>query len=100
MATELQQIEMVRGRLIRAFTNEIIKFRSWLSATEGNAELLERLRGQPGDELAADLVELTLQHLGHTTEVPSNSPASQTRKAITAGRGAGRRRATHEADVD
>lgn len=100
MSAELQQVELVRGRLIRGITNELIRFRSWLSAIEGNAEFVDRLRGQPGDELAADIVELMLQHLGHVTEVPSNSPASQTRKAITAGRGAGRRRATNESDVD
>lgn len=97
---EMKNVEMVRKRLVTGYTNELIRFRSWLSSVEGNAELIDKLRGEGADQLLGDLVELTMAHLGHATEVPSNSPMSQVRKVITAARGAGRRRATNEADAD
>lgn len=95
---EMKNVEMVRKRLVAGYGNEIIRFRSWLSSVEGNAELVDLLRGEDGDRLLADLVELTMAHLGHATDVPSNSPMSQVRKVITAARGAGRRRAQSATD--
>jgi hypothetical protein len=82
----LKQVELVRRRVVSGMSNELVRIRSWLSCTEGNADSVDLLRGEQGEALVADLTEFIMLHLGHATEVTrmhdgKNGSASQSRKA-------------------
>lgn len=47
------------------FANELIRIRSYLSLTAGNAEAIELLIGKDGSTLLARLIDTTITHLGH-----------------------------------
>ena len=82
----LKQVELVRRRVVADMSNTLVRFRSWLSCTEGNTESVDLLRGDKGEALVADLTETLMLHLGHTPELTRLSDgkggsASQARKA-------------------
>lgn len=85
-APQLRSVEQVRQRITRGQASELVRLRSFVSSIDGNQFAVDQLRGDVGDVLLADITELILTHLGHTTEVTrmadgQNGVASQARKA-------------------
>lgn len=85
-APQLRSVEQVRQRITRGQASELVRLRSFLSSIDGNQYAVDQLRGEVGDLLLADITELVLTHLGHTTEVTrmadgKDGVASQARKA-------------------
>jgi hypothetical protein len=83
----LQQVELTRKRVVSGISSEIVRLRSWISCLDGNAAAVEQLRGDPGEQLAADVTELIMTHLGHVTDVTrlqdgGGRVTSQARKAV------------------
>lgn len=85
-APQLRNVEQVRQRIARGQASELVRLRGFLSSIDGNQFAVDQLRGEMGDLLLADITELVLTHLGHTTEVTrmadgKDGVASQARKA-------------------
>lgn len=85
-APKLRGVELVRQRIVRGQLSEIVKLRTYVSSIDGNAYAVERLRGNDGDALLADITELIMAHLGHSTSITRaddghDGRASQARKA-------------------
>lgn len=75
----MKSVELVRARLVRGLGDELRRVRIWLSSLDGGAESADRLRERDGDELLADLVETTMEHLGHATPVSGGVNGRRTR---------------------
>ena len=85
-APQLRNVEQVRLRIARGQASELTRLRSFVSSIDGNQFAVDQLRGEIGDLLLADITELILTHLGHTTEITrmadgKDGVASQARKA-------------------
>ena len=89
----MKHVELIRGRILRGFAGELARLRIFISATEGNQEAVDKLRGEPGDTLLAKVTDIILQELGHTPEryrvgpgasqaVPVESADSHIRRAV------------------
>ena len=86
-AAKLRGVEQIRQRISRGQCSEIVRLRTFISSIDGNQHAVDSLHGKMGDLLLADITELILTHLGHTTEVTrmqdgSSGRASQARKAV------------------
>ena len=83
---KLRNVEAVRQRVVRGQASELARLRTYISAIDGNQFAVDQLRGEVGDALLADVTELILTHLGHTTEITrmqdgTGRVTSQARKA-------------------
>lgn len=86
-APKLVAVEQVRQRIARGQAGELSRLRIFLSSIDGNQHAVDSLRGEHGELLLADITELVLMHLGHTTELTrmqdgGNGRASQARKSV------------------
>lgn len=78
----LRHVEKTRQYVVRKMTNQVIGLRTWLSMLDGTAPVLERLRGEPGEELVAVLTDALLRHLGHSAgQADPKAAASYARRA-------------------
>lgn len=77
----LKQVELVRERVTRGVSQELTRVRVWLSMTDGNAEPVEQLRGEPGVEIVAVLTDTIMRHLGHVdSEIDPREARSHARR--------------------
>lgn len=79
----MKQVKQIRQHI----TNYVLKLRSYVSMTEGNSEVVERLRGEEGEKRIARIVGFVLKELGHEANTPVEAPASHIRRAISRVRG-------------
>lgn len=84
----LKNVEMIRQRVVRGVSNELVRVRSWISSLPEaeHARVVDLLRGEDGERLVADITELVMTHLGHVDAVTrmqdgANGRASQSRRA-------------------
>lgn len=75
----MKNVELVRQRLVAGLGAELRRVRIWLSSLDGGAEPADRLRDTDGADLLADLVETTMEHLGHATPVAGGTNDRRTR---------------------
>ena len=61
----MQDVELIRTRVVRGLSNEFQRIRIFLSMTEGNAAVCDRLQGDHNDRLLAEVAEKIMRHLGH-----------------------------------
>lgn len=86
-APKLRGVEQIRQRIARGQCSEIVRLRTFISSIDGNQHAVDCLHGKLGDLLLADITELILTHMGHTTEVTrmqdgGSVNTSQARKAV------------------
>ena len=86
---ELKQVELVRRKVVADTSNNLIRFRSWLSCIDGNGPAVDLLRGESGEALVADLTETIMLHLGVANEITrmKDGGAKVTSQARKAARG-------------
>lgn len=87
----MKNVQLIRQHV----AGYMFRLRSFVSMTEGNVEVVDRLRGKEGDERLARIVAFILGELGHDgaefnhrgEEVPPGSTSSNSRRAIARVRG-------------
>ena len=77
----MNQIELVRTRIVRAFSSELIRLRQFLSMTD-NREALPKLDGKEGEKLLVDLTDATLKHIGVNVAPFAKDGRTQSSKAV------------------
>lgn len=86
----MNQVELIRARAVRGFEAELLRFKSFVSMTEGNAPAVDALKGEEGrpvnEKLTAKLVDVVLAHIGHTAKRGADDPESQTRRVVKRGK--------------
>lgn len=88
----MKNVQLIRQHV----AGYMMRLRSFVSMTDGNVEVVDRLRGKEGDERLARIVAFILGELGHDEgefnhrgEAASpDAPASNSRRAIAKVRGA------------
>lgn len=94
----LRHVELIRSRVLRGQNGELQRLRNFVSATEGNQQAVDALRGDSGNMILARVTELILQEIGHVQEstsrrtadgavTPVESSASHVRRAVRRIRG-------------
>lgn len=81
----MKHVELIRKRIIRGQQVELQRLRSFVSTTDGNTEVLERLQGDEGALTLARICEFILAELGHATAVETDDTEkthSKTRRAV------------------
>ena len=80
----MKQVELIRSRVARGMSNELLRLRSYVACTDGNAEAVQLLCGDECEGLLAALTETVMAHLGQPSEVDS---LGRTRESRMLGRG-------------
>lgn len=105
----LRHVELIRSRVLRGQMGELARIRNFVSATEGNQEAVDALRGESGNLILARVTELILQEIGHVQEstnrkngahAPVESKASQVRRAVRRISGKGQAGAAEQSAID
>lgn len=80
----IQNVTLVRSKATNELIRAVQRFRIWLSCVDGNGEAVDSLKGGKEAELIGTMVELTLEHCGHATEVTSDQKdaRSYARRAV------------------
>lgn len=80
----MKHVELIRQRVVRGQQQELQRLRQFISMTEGNNEVLERMEGDAGRDLLAGVTEYIMTQLGHVTVVPPNERFSKSRRIANA----------------
>jgi hypothetical protein len=80
----MKNVKNIRQRL----TIDLVRLRSYISMTEGNVEVVDRLRGEEGEKRMARIITFILSELGHESDTPVETKSSQLRRTISRVRGA------------
>lgn len=76
----MKQVEIIRQRIVRGQVQELRRLRSFISTTEGNLGVLQKLEGEEGMRLLAEVTEFIMVKLGHATELTAGSVFSKSRR--------------------
>jgi hypothetical protein len=79
----MKNITLIRARI----TNDMLRLRSYISMTDGNVAVVDRLRGEEGEERIARIIAFILIELGHETDTPVEKKSSQLRRTLSRVRG-------------
>lgn len=88
----LKQIDIVRKRVAQGVVRELVSLRAFISATDGNQEAVERLRGDSGAKVLAIVTDCIMSQLGAPTAEAGNKPnsaAARAAKRVSARAGVG-----------
>lgn len=77
----MKHIELIRKRILRGQAMELMRLRSFISSTDGNVEVLQRMEGEAGQQLLAKVSDFIMSELGHTTQVPATRRGSRAQRA-------------------
>lgn len=83
----MKHVELIRARILRGLVSEFVRLRVFISATEGNQEATDLLRGEKGDLLLAKTTDFIMRELGHAVETPVADKNSVVRRAVKRVRG-------------
>lgn len=61
----MQDVDLIRTRIVRGLGNELARIRIFVSMTEGNAGCCDQLQGDHHDRILAEVTEAVMRHLGH-----------------------------------
>lgn len=78
----MKQVELVRQCVGNELRNSLNRVRLFLGRTEDNLEAIDRLAYPSKDftELLSTLIEMTMEHCGHTTELSDGNRFSKARR--------------------
>lgn len=83
----MKHTEMVRKFVAHRARELVTRCRSFVSATDGNTEAVDRLTAGREDELAAVIVEQVMVYMGASTELSATDPKigsmSKARRAVS-----------------
>lgn len=77
----MKHVEFMRKRILHCQQKALMGIRSYASMMDGNQDVIEKLKGDDGMQLLADVTDFILERLGHKVKTPSKSPNSKTRRA-------------------
>lgn len=79
----LNQVELIRMRILRGQMGELVRLRSYISILGGNPDAVDRLHGKQGDLLLARVTDMILRELGHAEaiSIDDTKNPSKTRRA-------------------
>jgi len=83
----MQQVDLIRQRVTRGMYSELTRLRQYISMTDGNQEAVDRLIGESGNAIHAEVVALIMARLGNEVETPVADSNSSVRRAISRVRG-------------
>ncbi len=69
----MKNVELVRKMVVGDLRKALMHTRAWLTMTGDNTVEADKLRDLKGDTLLADLTEKTMSHLGHDTQVTTET---------------------------
>lgn len=69
----MKNVEMVRELVKRTMDFSVKRFRIQISTLDGNATEVDLLR-QTHTELMAKIIEIVMEHLGHSTKIRGEAP--------------------------
>ena len=76
----MKQVELIRARIVRGVSMELIRVRGFLSSIEGNGTEVDLLIGPGLAEATAKATECIMGHLGHSTEVKTGGGGNPGRR--------------------
>lgn len=79
----MKHVEIIRNRIVRGQMGELARLRTYISGTEGNQVAVDKLLGQHGDSILAEVTDLIMRRLGHEIETPLADARSRVRQAVS-----------------
>lgn len=78
----MKNVELIRGRVVRGLDTEVRRLRAYISTTEGNSALFDKMDAEFMQLLLAELTDLTMRRLGHEIKTPLADARSRVRQAV------------------
>ena len=80
----MKNVQQIRDRVMRTQHGALLGIRSYASMLDGSQEVVEKLRGDEGMQILADVTDFLMERLGHVNGTASTSPFSKTRRKAKA----------------
>jgi hypothetical protein len=78
----MKNVELIRRRVVRGQTSEIMRLRSFISMADStNVEAVAALDGESAQALLETITQIVLDHLGHPTALVGKD--SRARRAVS-----------------
>jgi hypothetical protein len=81
----LQQVEIIRARVLRMMARDLMSLRSFISGIPGNEAAVERLRGKSGEEILERVADTVMCEIGDNACL--SKPAASGVSRYLAGKG-------------
>ena len=81
----MNQVELIRSRVVRGLHAELVRIRQFISATADNQEAVDSLHGENEEKLLARITDVAMRHMGAETTIPEDAVETRAMRAVRRG---------------